>query len=171
MASQGRIVIVASRTSYTDAPEEGILFDDLTMSGNYGDALAYGHSKLANVLFALELGRLLVGTRITANALHPGAINTDLDRNLKQITQWAFALLTKISGKTIEQGAATSCFVATSKLLASTSGRYFEDCNAVNVTGANHLTNMPMADKLWLLSEELTAGYLVTPQRPEENMD
>ena len=170
MGWQARIVVVASRTSYTDAPEVGILFDDLTMSDEYSDAFAYGHSKLANVLFALELGRLLTGTRITANALHPGVINTELDRNLKPITQFAFALLTKISGKTIEQGAATSCFVATSKLLGSTSGRYFEDCNAVDVTGPNHLSSMPMADKLWLLSEELASDYLVTPQRPEAKM-
>ncbi len=163
---QGRIVIVASRASYRDAPEDGILFDDLDMSGEYSDAMAYGHSKLANVLFALELGQLLKGSRITANALHPGVINTEIDRNLKPITQFAFALLTKISGKSIEQGAATSCFVATSKLLGSTSGRYFEDCNAVNVMGGNHLTNMPMADKLWFRSEELTSNYLVTPQLP-----
>ena len=169
MAWQARIVIVASRFSYRDAPDEGILFDDLKMDGDYDDAMAYGHSKLANVLFALELGRLLVGTRITANALHPGLINTEIDRNLKPITQFAFGLLTKITGKTIEQGAATSCFVATSELLGSTSGRYFEDCNAVNVTGRNHLGNMPMADELWLRSEELTADYLVTPQRPDEN--
>lgn len=168
MAWQGRIVIVASRASYINAPEEGIMFDDLKMDDDYGDAMAYGHSKLANVLFALELGRLLVGTRITANALHPGLINTEIDRNLNPLTQFAFGLLTKISGKTIEQGAATSCFVATSELLGSTSGRYFEDCNAVNVIGANHLTNMPMADKLWLRSEELSADYLVTPKRPEE---
>ncbi len=163
---QGRIVIVASRASYRDAPKDGILFDDLDMSGEYSDAMAYGHSKLANVLFALELGQLLKGSRITANALHPGVINTEIDRNLKPITQFAFALLTKISGKSIEQGAATSCFVATSKLLGSTSGRYFEDCNAVNVMGGNHLTNMPMADKLWFRSEELTSNYLVTPQLP-----
>ena len=169
MAWQARIVIVASRFSYRDAPDEGILFDDLKMDGDYDDAMAYGHSKLANVLFALELGHLLVGTRITANALHPGLINTEIDRNLKPIIQFAFGLLTKMTGKTIEQGAATSCFVATSELLGSTSGRYFEDCNAVKVMGRNHLTNMPMADKLWLRSEELTADYLVTPQRPEEN--
>ena len=168
MAWQGRIVIVASRTSYLDAPEEGIIFDDLKMDDDYGDAMAYGHSKLANVLIALELGRLLVGTRITANALHPGLIDTEIDRHLNPLTQFAFGLLAKISGKTIEQGAATSCFVATNELLGSTSGRYFEDCNAVNVIGANHLTNMPMADKLWLRSEELTADYLVTPKRPEE---
>ncbi|MCH8135555.1 MAG: SDR family NAD(P)-dependent oxidoreductase [Proteobacteria bacterium] len=164
---QGRIVIVASRTSYRDAPESGILFDDLDMQNDYSDAMAYGHSKLANVLFALELGRILRGSRITANALHPGVINTEIDRHQNSITQFAFGVLTRFGGKTVEQGAATSCFVATSKLLGSTSGRYFEDCNAVNVLGRNHLTNMPMADKLWLRSEELTADYLVTPQRPE----
>jgi hypothetical protein len=99
--------------------------------------------------------------------LHPGLINTEIDRNLNPITQFAFGVQTRFSGKTVEQGAATSCFVATNKLLGSTSGRYFEDCNAVRVLGRNHLTNMPMADKLWFRSEELTADYLVTPQRPE----
>ncbi len=164
---QGRIVIVASHNSYKHAPEDGILFDDLDLGAEYDDATAYGQSKLANVLFALELGQLLKGTRITANSLHPGLINTEIDRNVKPIFQFAFALRTKISGKTIEQGAATSCFVATSKLLGSTSGRYFEDCNAVNVIGRNHLTNMPMADKLWFLSEELASDYLVVPQVPD----
>ncbi len=163
---QGRIVIVASHTSYKDAPQSGIVFDDLKMTRKYSDSMAYGHSKLANVLFALELGKLLQGSRITANSLHPGLINTEIDRNVKPISQFAFGLLTSISGKSIEQGAATSCFVATSNLLGSTSGRYFEDCNAVNVTGDNHLTNMPMADRLWFASEELTSDYLVTPQLP-----
>lgn len=169
LSFQGRIVVVASRSSYRDAPQGGILFDDLRMTREYSDAMAYGHSKLANVLFALELGRLLKGTRITANSLHPGLINTEIDRNVKPILQFAFAVLTGISGKSIEQGAATSCFVATSKLLGSTSGRYFEDCNAFEVTGSNHLTDMPMADKLWLVSEKLASGYLVTPKRPDRD--
>ena len=82
--------------------------------------------------------------------------------------QFGWGLFTGISGKTIAAGAATSCYVATSQLLGSTSGRFFEDCNAVNVNDAPHLTKMPMADKLWLLSEEMTADYLVTPQRPED---
>ncbi len=164
---QGRIVVVASRTAYRDAPAEGILFDDVEWAQDYDDRSAYGHSKLANVLFALELGRLLKGTRITANSLHPGLIDTEIDRNMNPIMQFGWGLLTGISGKTIAEGAATSCYVATSKLLGSTSGRFFEDCNAVNVRGRSHLTNMPMADKLWFLSEELASEYLVTPQRPE----
>ena len=82
-AWQGRIVVVASRWAYRGAPEEGILFDDLQMSRGYSDSKAYGQSKLANVLFSLELGKLLRGSRITSSALHPGVINTEIDRNMR----------------------------------------------------------------------------------------
>lgn len=165
-AWQGRIVVVSSRTAYRDAPDEGILFDDLQMARDYNDLRAYAHSKLANALFSLELGRLLRGSRITCNALHPGVIDTEIDRNLSRFTQIAFGLLTAVAGKTVEEGAATSCYVATSPLLGSTSGRFFEDCNAVEVPGS-HLQNMAMADRLWLLSEEMTREYLVEHKTPD----
>lgn len=169
LASQGRIVVVASRAAYRGAPATGIDFNDMAMARNYSDSLAYGQSKLANVLFSLRLAELLRGTRITSNALHPGVINTDIDRNLNSLTRFGFGLLTKISGKTIEEGAATSCYVATSKLLGSTSGRYFEDCNAVTISGENHMQDMKMAEELMRVSEELTAEYLVEQQRPDES--
>ena len=47
------------------------------MARHYSDSMAYGQSKLANVLFSLQLGELLRGTRITSNSLHPGVINTE----------------------------------------------------------------------------------------------
>lgn len=162
-AWQGRVVVVASRAAYRTAPEDGIQFDDLELSSNYSDSLAYGHSKLANVLFSLELGKLLRGTRITSNALHPGVINTEIDRNVNRFLQFGFGILAAVTGKTVEQGAATTCFVATSPSLGSTSGRYFEDCNAIEVLGS-HLQAMGMADRLWLLSQELTADYYVPPE-------
>ena len=165
---QGRIVVVSSRTAYRDAPAAGILFDDLQMQGYYSDKQAYGHSKLANALFSLELGRLLMGTRITSNALHPGLINTEIDRNLNRFLQFGFGVLTAVSGKNAEEGAATSCYVATSPVLGSTSGKYFEDCNAVEIDGT-FMQDMAMADRLWFLSEELTKDYLVTHERPDWN--
>jgi WW domain-containing oxidoreductase len=158
---QGRIVVVASRSAYREAPDGGILFDDLRLDRDYSDALAYGHSKLANVLFSLELGKLLRGSRITSNALHPGLINTEIDRNVNRFLQFGFGVLAAVSGKNIEEGAATSCYVATSPLLGSTSGRYFEDCNAIDLIGDTHMQDMAMADRLWLLSEELTKDHLV----------
>jgi len=160
---QGRVVVVASRTAYTDAPETGIQFSNLTLAGDYKDRRAYGHSKLANVLFSLELGRLIKGTRITSNSLHPGLINTQIDRNMNGFMQGGFAFLSAIGGaKTIEEGAATSCYVATSPALGSTSGKYFEDSNAVTVLGANHLHDAAMASELWRVSEDLTRDYLVS---------
>ena len=167
LAWQGRIVVVASRAAYRGAPSVGIDFSDLAMSRDYSDSLAYGQSKLANVLFSLRLGELLRGTRITSNSLHPGVINTDIDRNLNPVTRFGFGLLTKLSGKTIEEGAATSSYVATSDLLGAVSGQYFEDCNAVNISGAGHMHDMPMAEELMQVSQELTADYLVEQERPD----
>ncbi len=158
---QGRVVMVSSRSAYRDAPEEGILFDDLAFSREYDWRTAYGHSKLANALFSLRLAELLRGTRITSNALHPGVINTEIDRDLNGFMQWGFGVLTAVSGKTIEEGAATSCYVATSPDLGATSGQFFEDCNAVTIHGEHHLYDTKMAERLMAVSQELTADYLV----------
>ena len=169
MSDQGRIAVVASRAAYRRAPDAGIEFDNLGATYGYSDLRAYGQSKLANVLFALQLGKLLRGTRITANALHPGVINTQIDRNMSRVKQIGFALLAGLGGKSIEQGAATSCYVATSPLLGSTSGRYFEDCNAVTISGDTHMHDEAMAEELWQVSEDLTRDYLVSHDGPDYN--
>jgi len=166
-SSQGRIVLVSSRAAYRDAPAEGIQFDDLGFARSYGDAMAYGHSKLANALLSLQLGELLRGTRITSNALHPGVINTELDRNLSAFSRFAWETYVKINGKTIEEGAATTCYVATSEDLGNVSGRYFEDCNAITIHGQGHMQSKAMAEQLLLKSIELTADWLVEFKEPK----
>ncbi len=169
MADQGRIVVVSSRAAYLRAPEVGIEFDNLDASRDYDDRRAYGHSKLANALFALQLGKLLRGTRITANALHPGVINTEIDRNLNGFMQTAFAIYAAVGGtKSVEEGAATSCYVATAPQLGSTSGQYFEDCNAVTVADG-HMHNELMAERLWQVSDELVGDYLISHDGPDYN--
>ena len=170
LSYQGRVVVVSSRAAYTSAPASGIEFGNLDASKGYDDRSAYGQSKLANALFALELGKLLRGTRITANALHPGVINTEIDRHMSRFKQRGFAVLSALGyGKTIPQGAATSCFVATSPLLGATSGKYFEDCNAVTIVGDTHMQDEAMAQRLWNVSTELTRDYLVTHTGPDWN--
>jgi len=168
ISSQGRIVNVASRAAYRRAPDDGIRFNDLAMSDEYSDLLAYGQSKLANVLFSLKLAELLRGTRITSNALHPGVINTDIDRNLNPVTRFGFGLLVALNGKSIEEGAATTCYVATSNKLGNISGRYFEDCDAVTIENEGHMQDMAMADKLLQTSIELTADWLVEFKAPRK---
>ena len=121
------------------------------------------------MLFSLHLAGLLRGTRVTTNSLHPGVINTDIDRNLNPLTRFGFGLLTRFAGKTIEEGAATSCYVATNDRLGSTSGQYFEDCNAVRIVNEGHMHNMAMAEKLMEVSESLTADFLVEQRHPGQN--
>jgi NAD(P)-dependent dehydrogenase (short-subunit alcohol dehydrogenase family) len=166
VAEQGRIVMVSSRTAYRDAPREGILFNDLGMARDYDDATAYGHSKLANALFSLKLAELLRGTRMTSNALHPGVIDTELSRNLSAISRFAWKAYVGVAGKSVEQGAATTCYVATNENLGSVSGHFFEDCEAVEIRGEGHIHNLDMADRLLDASIELTNDWLVEFREP-----
>jgi NAD(P)-dependent dehydrogenase (short-subunit alcohol dehydrogenase family) len=167
LAWQGRVVVVGSRAAYRSAPDDGIQFDDLSAERQYSPGRAYAHSKLANILFSLELARLLKGSRITSNSLHPGVIDTRIARNVSPVARGAFGLWTRLAGKSIGQGAATTCHVATSPILDRTSGQYFEDCNAVTVTGDSHVHDAVQASRLWTVSEELTRNYLVKLKQPE----
>jgi NAD(P)-dependent dehydrogenase (short-subunit alcohol dehydrogenase family) len=168
-SEQGRVVVVGSRAAYRDAPEEGIEFGNLRGARGYNTRRAYAHSKLANALFSLELARQLKGSRITSNALHPGVINTNIVRNESSLIRGGFALLTKVTGKSLAQGAATSCFVATHPSLRAISGEYFEDCNAVSVPHDGHIHDTEMATQLWQVSETLTGDYLVDNSKINRN--
>ena len=153
--------MLSSRTAYTNAPEAGIEFDNLDAHRDYEDRRAYGHSKLANALVALHLSKILEGTSVTANAVHPGVINTEIDRNMNRFMQASFAVATSLGyGKTIAQGAATTCHVAASPSLSSTSGKFFEDCNAVTIVNRGHVHDAEMAAKLWQESVSLTREHL-----------
>ncbi len=166
LADQGRVVVVSSRAAYTGAPESGIQFDDLSFSDDWSVSRAYAHSKLANALFSYELARLLKGTRITSNALHPGVISTNIVRDESAALRFGFSMLTRLSGKTIEEGAATTCFVATHPSLGNVSGEFFVDCNAVRIDGEHHLTDREQASRLWVMSESLVGDRYRIPERP-----
>ena len=167
-APQGRFVTVGSQ-GYLSAPDDGIQFDALDGTwGEYRPFGAYGHSKLANGLFSLELARRLEGTTATSNVIHPGVINTNLGRHFPWYTRlfanlfsWALPFF-----KSVEAGASTETYVATSPILDGVSGYYFEDCNPV-IAGHN-MENAEMAQRLWTVSEELTQPYLVMPPETEQ---
>jgi len=75
--ARSRIVNVAS-DAHSGAR---INFDDPQLKANYNGWRAYGQSKLANILFTLELARRLDGTGVTANALHPGFVASNFGKN------------------------------------------------------------------------------------------
>jgi NAD(P)-dependent dehydrogenase (short-subunit alcohol dehydrogenase family) len=147
-ARQGRVVVVSSN-AHRGASTDGIRFDDL--SGRSWTSSAYGHSKLANGLFSLELARRLKGTEATSNSLHPGVVDTKMLRSTG-------LRLSGLQIKTPAQGAATTCYVATSPPLAGVSGYYFADCNPEEPSTA--MQNVEMAKQLWDVSEELVRDYL-----------
>ena len=154
-APQGRIVMVSS-LGHRSAPEAGIEFDNLSGERDYDPRRMYGQSKLANGLFAFELARQLEGTNATANAVHPGIIMTDIARYLPQWQQIAGHLIGWTFMKSMDEGTATQCYVATSPMLAGISGYYFSDCNPQ--VPSDQMLDAELAAKLWDVSEELTLG-------------
>jgi NAD(P)-dependent dehydrogenase (short-subunit alcohol dehydrogenase family) len=129
----GRIVAVSSG-AHRRSP---VVFDDIHFERRpYDPWLAYGQSKTANVLFAVEATRRFADDGITANALMPGVILTNLQRHMDEESraQLRTGQLVGVPVKTPQQGAATSVLLATSPDLAGVSGRYFEDCNEARVT-------------------------------------
>ena len=110
-----------------------MVFDDIDYAfRDYEPFGAYGQSKTANVLFAVEVTRRWADDGITANALMPGAIFTQLGRHVDAEIA-AAAMKRQDNVKTVEQGAATSVLLAASPLLEGIGGRYFEDCNEAHV--------------------------------------
>ena len=156
-APQGRFVILSSLAHRR--AENGIEFDNLDASKHYDPWTAYGVSKLANALCARELARRIEHTDATANSVHPGVIMTNLTKHLPAWQQWAAKYFGWMFMKTIPEGAATTCYVATSPDLAGVRGFYFADCN-VNEGETPYLYDDAMATKLWQVSEDLTRDYL-----------
>ena len=153
---QGRIIVVGSGASFY-APAVGIEFDNLSGERDYDFMKMYGQSKLANGLFAHELARRLKGTTTTANVVTPGVVDTPMNRNLAGSrvipADFDFKKL-----KSVAQGAATACYVATSPDLKGVSGKYFEDCRIA--APGTHMLDDAMAGRLWAVSEKLTRAYL-----------
>ena len=124
-AEGGARIVVVSSSGNLFAP---VLFGDMHFNFlGYDPIVAYGQSKTACALFAVEATRRWAADGILANALNPGAIATNLQKHtggLKTPPE---------RRKNTAQGAATSVLLAASPLLAGVGGRYFEDCNEAPV--------------------------------------
>jgi NAD(P)-dependent dehydrogenase (short-subunit alcohol dehydrogenase family) len=151
----------------------GVDFSDLHFKTRaFEKNLAYGQSKSAVALFALQLDKLGQQHGIRAFSVHPGAMITELGRNMSEADMAAWGMVRGSDGKliappgfkTVEQGAATSIWCATSSLLEGMGGVYCEDCNIAQAvpgdyTGLNGVrpwaTDEVAAEKLWAISEDL----------------
>ncbi|MFD7577526.1 SDR family NAD(P)-dependent oxidoreductase [Kitasatospora sp. NPDC059817] len=127
----GARVVAVSSSAHHRSP---VVFEDIHFRERaYEPWSAYGQSKTANVLFAVEAAKRWAADGITVNALMPGGIRTALQRHVSEEEldrlRAQAANGAELLWKTTEQGAATSVLLAASPLLAGVSGRYFEDCN------------------------------------------
>ena len=128
-STPARIVNVAS-TAHS-AARHGMPFDDLQSTRRYRAMRVYGQSKLANILFTLELARRLSGTGVTANSLHPGTVRTGYGADGDARGFLAFGI--KIAAPFFlspAKGARTSVYLASSPEVEGVSGEYFVKCKA-----------------------------------------
>ncbi|MFX1304542.1 MAG: SDR family oxidoreductase [Promethearchaeota archaeon] len=126
-------------------------FEDLqNKNKKYRLFTVYGISKLGEMLITYELSRKLDGTGVTANAVHPGLVNTNLGRDQSNFSQW-FA---RKFFKSPEEGAETSIYLATSPEVEGITGKYF--INKEPRQSSEESYNLEYAEKLWKICEEMT---------------
>jgi NAD(P)-dependent dehydrogenase (short-subunit alcohol dehydrogenase family) len=142
------------------------LDDSAYVLREYDKWQAYGESKTANALFAVGLDTRLAGSGVRSFAVHPGAIVTSLGRHLDE-ADYPFLMSRQPAGeemvfKSVEQGAATSVWAATSPELAGRGGVYLEDCQIAGPAGPDSIggvesyaVDAPAAERLWAVSEVL----------------
>ena len=158
-----RVVSVSSR-GHRMSP---VVFDDIHFERRpYDKWSAYGQSKTANILLAVELERRFGSRGVHANAMHPGTIATDLARHMERDD---FELVRKrqpggrMRLKSIGAGAATSVYTATAPELEGRGGLYLEDCGVAEVDDAedaaggvrSYAVDPDAAKRLWSASEEM----------------
>jgi WW domain-containing oxidoreductase len=153
----GRIVIVTSNASVTQAPPEGIRFDNLDGHLFYRPFSFYGQSKFAAALYAKELSRRLNNRGIAVNSVHPGATSgTSLNRHLRKPLSWLHGIA-KFFMRNTQRGAATQALLAASPRVTGVTGEYWTDCGIA--AGNPLLEDIGLARKLWEVSEHLVASH------------
>jgi retinol dehydrogenase-12 len=141
-------VTVASDAHYS-AP--GIDFEAVRRSARGITGLReYAVSKLCNVLFSAELARRTADTGVTTYALHPGVVASDIWRRVP----WPVRPLMTRRMLTVDEGAATSLYCATSPSVAQDSGKFYDKCAE---RAPSKVATPELAAELWKRSEEWTA--------------
>ena len=119
-------------------------FEDPQLARGFQGYAAYAQSKLANILFTFELAERLPPAQVTANCLHPGVVSTKL-------LVEGFGMH---GSDTVQEGAETSVFLATSEDVAGVTGRYF--ARQREVSPAPSALDVDARKKLWEVSEQLS---------------
>ena len=141
-----RIITVSSDSHFHGK----IDFEDVNLQNNYHGLRAYAQSKLANVLFSLEFERRKGDLPFSVYAVQPGLVKTDI--GIKHtISFHAFMWkLRRLAGKSPQEGAETSIYLASEKGVSKVSGKYWDKCQSKSPS--KNTTNGEDASHLWDLS-------------------
>jgi NAD(P)-dependent dehydrogenase (short-subunit alcohol dehydrogenase family) len=153
VASQPSRVVNVASTAH-NAARKGIPFDDLQSTTRYRGMRVYGQSKLANILFTLELAQRYEGKGLTANSLHPGTVRTGYGSDGDARGLLGFGI--KIASPfflSAAKGARTSIYLASSPDVEGVSGEYFVRCKPRQPR--RWAQDPEAAHRLWQASEEL----------------
>ncbi|XP_037305043.2 retinol dehydrogenase 14b isoform X1 [Pungitius pungitius] len=147
-SAPSRIVVVSSKLYKYGS----INFDDLNSETKYDKAFCYSQSKLANLLFTLQLARELEGTSVTVNALTPGIVRTSLGRHVQipLLAKPLFYLASRVFFKSPLEGAQTPLYLACSPEVEGVSGKCFANCEEEELMAK--ATDEQAAKRLWDLS-------------------
>lgn len=146
-----------------------IRWDDINFERGYDKWLAYGQSKTANSLFAVELDRLAAKEGVRAFAVHPGSILSPLQRHMSREELMGYGWL-DAKGRPVEailkstqQGASTEIWAATSPKLVGMGGLYLEDNDVAPISAKlgdlgvrPYAVDSDSARRLWQISVEMT---------------
>lgn len=147
---------------------------DLNSDHNYSELEAYDQSKLANILFTMELAEKLKGTGVTANAVNPGIVDTKLYRlhnpSLSQnFATTIFGPIKWILYKTPIGGAQTTLYAALDPDLEKVTGKYFSECKEEELQP--HVSDDITAKWLWAVSEKWTRLHEFQPKKDKPKLN
>jgi NAD(P)-dependent dehydrogenase (short-subunit alcohol dehydrogenase family) len=144
-----RIVNVASALAH------GLDLEDVGfVRRRYSGLAAYAQSKQANRLLTWALARRLEGTGVTANAMHPGGVDTGIFLKGGGLLGLLAAAFGKLKGRTPAEGADTVVWLASDPSLAGASGRFYMDRRERTC----RLRDEAIEERLWALCESQTSG-------------
>ena len=146
-SAPARVVTVSSTLHRKGALD----FDTFKGAAKYNAQTAYGQSKLANVLFAVELAKRLEGTGVTSNVLHPGGVDTDIVRHLP----WLVRKIIGLMFISPEEGAKTTIMLGSDDSLAEVSGQYYDQCK--EAAPSTLAQDDELRARLWQVSSEAVA--------------
>ena len=155
-SAPSRIINVSSGAHHSATGRRAVDIDELATPGRRPSPRSYAASKLANILFTVELDRRFADAGVTARALHPGVVATNFGRGSDGPWWMGLGYAAPASGahQAGGDGAATTVHLATAEEADIEGGLYWDDCEPADP--APEALDPAAASRLWALSEDLT---------------